>query len=72
MGGTTKPSDAVKDADQPAEKKKAFIDWMNLMKLGHEEKDHWVRTDYYTILLVKFSYFVCEEFVITEFLFLCV
>ncbi|XP_027075181.1 protein FREE1-like [Coffea arabica] len=42
MGGTTKPSDAVKDADQPAERKKAFIDWMNLMKLGHEEKDHWV------------------------------
>lgn len=43
MAGTTKPSDSIKGADQPAEKKKAFIDWMNLMKAGNEEKDHWVR-----------------------------
>ncbi|KAL3527240.1 hypothetical protein ACH5RR_011896 [Cinchona calisaya] len=41
MGGTSKSSDAIKDADQPAEKK-AFIGWRNLMKPGTEEKDHWV------------------------------
>ncbi|CAI9110974.1 OLC1v1011095C1 [Oldenlandia corymbosa var. corymbosa] len=42
MGGTTKPSDSVKDAEQSGEKKKAFIPWMNLVKPGNEEKDHWV------------------------------
>lgn len=27
---------------QPAEKKKGFPDWINLMKPTNEEKDHWV------------------------------
>ncbi|CAK7346149.1 unnamed protein product [Dovyalis caffra] len=37
-----RPSDASKTTEQPTEKKKGFGDWMNLMKQGSEEKDHWV------------------------------
>ncbi|KAG9442752.1 hypothetical protein H6P81_018606 [Aristolochia fimbriata] len=35
-------SDGSKIPDSPGEKKKGFADWMNLMKPGNEEKDHWV------------------------------
>ncbi|KAG0497773.1 hypothetical protein HPP92_002177 [Vanilla planifolia] len=31
-----------KMSEQPNEKKKGLADWMNLMKLGNEEKEHWV------------------------------
>ncbi|KAK3423749.1 hypothetical protein EUGRSUZ_H00950 [Eucalyptus grandis] len=41
MGGRTRPSDPVKTSEQPAERKKGIADWMNLMKPGNEEKDHW-------------------------------
>ncbi|KAL7261731.1 hypothetical protein ACSBR1_000194 [Camellia fascicularis] len=42
MGGSSNPSDSLKPTEQPAEKKKGLADWMNLMKPGNEEKDHWV------------------------------
>lgn len=29
-------------SEQSAEKKKGFPEWINLMKPGNEEKDHWV------------------------------
>ncbi|KAL9160582.1 hypothetical protein ABFS82_08G209700 [Erythranthe guttata] len=35
-------SDLIKGTDQSLEKKKAFIDWKNLIKPINEEKDHWV------------------------------
>ena len=34
--------DASKPAEQMTEKKKGIADWMNLIKPGNEEKDHWV------------------------------
>ncbi|KAI8549469.1 hypothetical protein RHMOL_Rhmol06G0026800 [Rhododendron molle] len=43
IGGRSKPSDSLKSTEQPAEKKKGLADWMNLMKPGSEEKDHWKR-----------------------------
>lgn len=43
MGGRNKPSDISKVSEQPSEKKKGFVDWVNLMKPSNEEKDHWVR-----------------------------
>lgn len=42
IGGRSKPSDSLKPSEQPADKKKGLADWMNLMKPGSEEKDHWV------------------------------
>eukprot|EP00262_Sarcandra_glabra_P013964 TRINITY_DN397_c0_g1_i2.p1 TRINITY_DN397_c0_g1~~TRINITY_DN397_c0_g1_i2.p1 ORF type:complete len:565 (-),score=79.84 TRINITY_DN397_c0_g1_i2:296-1990(-) len=34
--------DAGNQSEQATEKKKGFVDWMNLIKPGNEEKDHWV------------------------------
>lgn len=34
--------DTGKPSEQATEKKKGFGDWMNLIKPGNEEKDHWV------------------------------
>ncbi|KAJ4966198.1 hypothetical protein NE237_018047 [Protea cynaroides] len=45
IGGRFKPSDSVKTSEQPTERKKGFGDWMNLIKPGNEEKDHWVPDD---------------------------
>lgn len=42
MGGRSRPSEPSKTSEQPAERKKGIADWMNLMKPGNEEKDHWV------------------------------
>ncbi|KAK4746282.1 hypothetical protein SAY87_012594 [Trapa incisa] len=42
MGGRSRPSETTKIDDQLAEKKKGFADWINLIKPGDEEKDHWV------------------------------
>lgn len=42
MGGS-KPSDRPEVSEQPFDKKKGFGDWVNLIKPGNEEKDHWVR-----------------------------
>ncbi|XP_007017867.2 PREDICTED: protein FREE1 [Theobroma cacao] len=42
MGGRSQPPESLKTTEQPAEKKRGFADWMNLMKPGMEEKDHWV------------------------------
>ncbi|XP_010935133.1 protein FREE1 isoform X2 [Elaeis guineensis] len=35
-------ADGAKLSELPTEKKKGFADWLNLMKPGNEEKDHWV------------------------------
>lgn len=37
-----KEMEGVTISEQPAEKKKGFPDWKNLIKPGNEEKDHWV------------------------------
>lgn len=42
MGGRIRPSESLKTTEQPTEKKKGFSDWMNIIKPGNEEKDHWV------------------------------
>ena len=49
--------DASKPAEQTTEKKKGIVDWMNLIKPGNEEKDHWVILKPF---LVYWS-FVCEH-----------
>ncbi|XVE56194.1 hypothetical protein DITRI_Ditri03aG0218100 [Diplodiscus trichospermus] len=41
MGGRSRPPESLK-TEQPAEKKRGFADWMNLIKPGVEEKDYWV------------------------------
>ncbi|KAK2651781.1 hypothetical protein Ddye_011637 [Dipteronia dyeriana] len=41
MGGSTRPSESLKTAEQLSEKKKGLTDRMNI-KPGNEEKDHWV------------------------------
>ncbi|CAA6655996.1 unnamed protein product [Spirodela intermedia] len=35
-------SDAAKQSEQAAEKKKGFVDWINIIKPVNEEKEHWV------------------------------
>ena len=35
-------SDASRQSEQAAEKKKGFADWINIIKPVNEEKDHWV------------------------------
>lgn len=47
MSGRTRPSEYPKVAEQPAEKKKGFTDFMNLMKPVNEEKDHWVKCSFF-------------------------
>ncbi|KAF2310143.1 hypothetical protein GH714_006737 [Hevea brasiliensis] len=42
MGGSRRPTESSTTLEQPIEKKKVFVDWMNLIKAGNEEKDHWV------------------------------
>uniref|UniRef100_A0A7N0T0D9 FYVE-type domain-containing protein n=1 Tax=Kalanchoe fedtschenkoi TaxID=63787 RepID=A0A7N0T0D9_KALFE len=42
MGGTSRPSDYSKTAEQQPEKKKGFTDWVNIIKPANEEKEHWV------------------------------
>ncbi|KAL2497616.1 RING/FYVE/PHD zinc finger superfamily protein [Abeliophyllum distichum] len=42
MGESSKPSDLIKGSEQSLERKKGFIDWMNLIKPVNVEKDHWV------------------------------
>ncbi|KAM7516111.1 hypothetical protein LguiA_005694 [Lonicera macranthoides] len=42
MGGSSNPSDPPEVSEQPFDKKKGFGDWVNLIKPGNEEKDHWV------------------------------
>ena len=43
MGGRSRPLESLNTTEQPAEKKKGFADWMNMIKPGIEEKDHWVK-----------------------------
>ncbi|XP_017237574.1 protein FREE1 isoform X2 [Daucus carota subsp. sativus] len=40
MAESNKPSTSIKESD--SDKKKGLADWMNLVKPGSEEKDHWV------------------------------
>ncbi|KAG6435322.1 hypothetical protein SASPL_100193 [Salvia splendens] len=42
MSGRTRPTEYPKIAEQPAEKKKGFADFINKIKPVNEEKDHWV------------------------------
>lgn len=42
MGGRIMSSESPKVAEQPTEKKKGLIDWINIVKTVNEEKDHWV------------------------------
>ncbi|XP_031128194.1 protein FREE1 [Ipomoea triloba] len=42
MGGRSRAPESHKMAEQPAEKKKGFADWLTAMKPVNEEKDHWV------------------------------
>ena len=42
MGGRSRPADSFKANEQPMDKKKGFGEWMNIIKPGNEEKDHWV------------------------------
>ncbi|KAE8659847.1 putative zinc finger protein [Hibiscus syriacus] len=42
MGWKSRPPEPLKTAEQSAEKKRGIADWMNIIKPGVEEKDHWV------------------------------
>ncbi|XWS24517.1 hypothetical protein CRYUN_Cryun28dG0109600 [Craigia yunnanensis] len=42
MGERSRPPEYLNTTEQPAERKRGFTDWMNLIKPGIEEKDHWV------------------------------
>ncbi|KAH0455564.1 hypothetical protein IEQ34_015596 [Dendrobium chrysotoxum] len=42
VGRSRVSADGGKPSEQANEKKKGFADWMNKMKPGNEEKDHWV------------------------------
>lgn len=42
MGGRSRPAESFKAPEQATEKKKGLVDWVNLIKPGNEEKDHWV------------------------------
>ncbi|KAJ4822352.1 Protein free1 [Turnera subulata] len=42
MGESIKPPVSSKINEHTTEKKKGLTDWMNLIKPGNEEKDHWV------------------------------
>lgn len=42
MGGRSRPAESFKASEQATEKKKGLVDWVNLIKPGNEEKDHWV------------------------------
>ncbi|XP_062018947.1 protein FREE1 isoform X2 [Rosa rugosa] len=42
MGGSSRPAESLKTNEQSAERKKGLTDWMNIIKPGNEEKDHWV------------------------------
>ncbi|KAJ1425157.1 Zinc finger, FYVE/PHD-type [Sesbania bispinosa] len=42
MGGSKRPAESLRTNEQPTEKKKGFVDWMNLIKPANEEKDRWV------------------------------
>ncbi|KAK1295698.1 hypothetical protein QJS10_CPB15g00402 [Acorus calamus] len=42
IGRNRVTADAGKSSEQQTEKKKGFGDWINLVKPGIEEKDHWV------------------------------
>ncbi|KAE8656077.1 GDSL esterase/lipase EXL3-like [Hibiscus syriacus] len=42
MGGSSQPPEYLQTTEQLAEKKRGFADWMNRIKPGIEEKDHWV------------------------------
>lgn len=40
--GERRESSSFKASEQLADKKKGFVDWVNLIKPQDEEKDHWV------------------------------
>ncbi|CAN6582460.1 unnamed protein product [Malus baccata var. baccata] len=42
MGGRIRPTESVRPSEQSTERKKGLTDWMNIIKPGNVEKDHWV------------------------------
>lgn len=42
IGNSYRAPDQHKGTDQPSEKRKGLVDWMNIIKPKMEEKDHWV------------------------------
>ncbi|KAK1278548.1 hypothetical protein QJS04_geneDACA014433 [Acorus gramineus] len=45
IGRSRGTANAGKSSEQQTEKKKGFGDWINLMKPGNEEKNHWGNKD---------------------------
>ena len=46
MGGRIRPTESVRPSEQSTERKKGLTDWMNIIKPGNVEKDHWVILTY--------------------------
>ncbi|PKA60772.1 1-phosphatidylinositol-3-phosphate 5-kinase FAB1B [Apostasia shenzhenica] len=42
VGQARETTDANKPSEQPSGRKKGFAEWMNMMKPGNEEREHWV------------------------------
>ncbi|RXH71367.1 hypothetical protein DVH24_018722 [Malus domestica] len=42
MGGRIRPTESVRPSEQSTERKKGLTNWMNIIKQGNVEKDHWV------------------------------
>lgn len=63
MGGKdsfrSNSSDSGKLAEQTNEKKKGLGDWMNMIKPGNEEKDHWVRLPHIHFYQSHYVEFYC-------------
>lgn len=53
MAESNKPP--ISDKEFDSDKKKGFADWMNLVKPGYEEKDHWVRSYHVNSARLQFS-----------------
>lgn len=67
VGRSIAASDAAKQSEQVTEKKKGFVDWINIIKPVNEEKDHWA--SFLSLLYLKiFSYLLMQEH---ETLFFC-
>lgn len=56
MGGTNRPSESPKVADQSTEKRKGFVPWVNLIKPVNEEKDHWVKLSSFFSLVELYTH----------------
>lgn len=58
MSGRTRPTEYAKIAEQPAERKKGFAEFINKIKPVNEEKDHWVNLlHFFFVSILQFPYF---------------